>query len=139
MHSNLSEFLAYYEKAHRNAANRHVHHLAHAVAAIGILLLWRPLFGIGLIAIGFVVSWAGHYFLERNTPAFFAAPEQKGPAAGVVKKAQVALGGIVWSGACFLRLFNHGPLARVDRQLGVAQQGAPTEVSAAASRRQGRG
>ncbi len=111
MQSSLAEFLAYYEAAHRNAANRYVHHLAHSVATVGILiLLWRPLVGVVLIGFGFVLSWAGHYFLERNTPAFFEGAEQGGSGAAFAKKIQVALGGIVWSGACFLRLFNRGPL-----------------------------
>jgi hypothetical protein len=38
------------------------------------------------------------------------------PAAGALKKLRVALGGMVWSGACFLRLFNRGPLAN-DRRV----------------------
>lgn len=108
---NLAEFLAYYEAAHRNAANRYVHHVAHSVATVGVLFLWRPLVGLSLIAMGFVLSWAGHYLLEKNTPAFFDAPGQAGSGAAFAKKIQVALGGIVWSGACFLRLFNRGPLA----------------------------
>ena len=129
MGSRLASFLPFYEAAHRNVANRYVHHVAHFIATIGILLLWRPLLGIALIAVGFVLSWAGHYFLGRNTPAFFEAPGQSGAGAAFAKKVEVALGGLVWSGACFLRLFNRGPLAR----RGV--QPAPPEV--AASRRPG--
>ena len=64
-----------------------------------------------LIASAFVLSWLGHYLLERNTPAFFDAAADPGATAGLVKKVQVALGGVVWSGACFLRLFGLGPLA----------------------------
>ena len=111
MQSNLSSFLSYYEDAHRSAANRYVHHIAHALAVVGILLLWRPLLGIALIACAFLLSWVGHFLLERNTPAFFDAPTESGPIASAAKKTQVALGGIVWSGACFLRLFRLGPLA----------------------------
>ena len=122
MSSGITSFLAYYEQAHQNAANRYVHHLAHSVAVVGVALLWRPFLGIALVASSFILSWGGHYILERNTPAFFDAPAQNAPAAGFVKKVQVALGGVVWSGACFLRLFNRGPLAN-----GVAQQGAPAE------------
>lgn len=114
MQPKLSEFLAYYEQAHRNVANRYVHHLAHSVAGLGILLLWRPLLGIPLIAAGFVLSWAGHYALERNTPAFFDSAAQSGVIAGFIKKAQVALGGLVWSGACLLRVFRIGPLVQTD-------------------------
>jgi len=111
MQSSLTNFLAYYEAAHKSPANRYVHHFAHTLAVVGVLLLWRPLLGIALIASAFVLSWLGHYLLERNTPAFFDAAADPGAAAGLVKKVQVALGGVVWSGACFLRLFGLGPLA----------------------------
>jgi hypothetical protein len=107
--SKLIEFLAYYEAAHQNAPNRYVHHLSHLLAAIGILLLCRPLIGIPLIAMSFPLSWAGHYLLERNTPAFLEVPAVQQSGAPFTK-AQVALGGLVWSGACLLRLFGRGPL-----------------------------
>jgi uncharacterized membrane protein YGL010W len=45
-------FLSYYERAHQNRANRYVHHLAHAIAFAGVLLLWRPVVGLALIACG---------------------------------------------------------------------------------------
>jgi hypothetical protein len=105
-------FLSYYERAHQNPANRYVHHLAHAIAFAGVLLLWRPLIGLPLIASGFVISWAGHYTFEKNTPAFFESAPVGGLGASVAKKVQVALGGLAWSGACFLRLFGVGPLSR---------------------------
>jgi hypothetical protein len=126
----LAAFLPFYEAAHRNVANRYVHHVAHLIATIGVLLLWRPLLGISLIAVGFVLSWAGHYFLEKNTPAFFEAPGRDGFGAALAKKVEVALGGLVWSGSCFLRLFNRGPLGRRG-----AQPTVPAEV--ADSRRPG--
>jgi hypothetical protein len=107
----LADFLSYYEAAHRSPANRYVHHLAHSLAAVGILLLWRPLVGLPLIAASFALSWAGHYLLERNTPAFFEAPAVR-QAAAPFTKIQVALGGLVWSAACFLRLFGLGPLGQ---------------------------
>lgn len=107
----VSSFLNYYEHAHQSRANRYVHHVAHFIAFVGLLLLWRPLLGLALVASGFLISWAGHYAFERNTPAFFEAAPVEGLRASVSKKAQVALGGLMWSGACFLRLFGVGPLA----------------------------
>jgi hypothetical protein len=105
-------FLVFYESAHRNPANRYIHHIAHTVAVIGIIgIFWRPLFGGGLIAIAFLLSWMGHFAFERNTPAFFDPADDKTVFGGVIKKFQVAFGGLVWSGACFLRLFGFGPLA----------------------------
>jgi hypothetical protein len=109
---NTAAFLSYYEQAHRNRANRYVHHVAHFVAFVGLLFLWRPVLGLPLIACGFVVSWTGHFMFERNTPAFFEAAPGGGIGASLLKKAQVALGGLVWSGACFLRLFGVGPLVK---------------------------
>ncbi len=124
MSSRLAAFLLFYEAAHRNVANRYVHHVAHFIATIGVLLLWRPLLGVALVAVGFVLSWAGHYFLERNTPAFFEAPSHGGFGAALAKKVEVALGGLVWSGACFLRLFKRGPLAHRE-----AQPAIPADVA----------
>ena len=108
----LAAFLRYYEQAHQNRANRYVHHLAHGIALVGLLLLWRPLLGLSLVASGFLISWAGHYAFEKNTPAFFETASVGGLRGSAAKKLQVALGGLVWSGACLLRLFGVGPLAR---------------------------
>ena len=69
-------FLRLYESAHRNQANRYVHHAAHLVALFGIIVLWRrPVLGLLLIAWGFFLSWTGHLVFERNTPAFFEQAE----------------------------------------------------------------
>ena len=127
MQSHLTEFLAYYEAAHRNVANRYVHHVAHATAAVGVLLLWRPLLGLALIAASLVLSWVGHYLLERNTPAFFDDAERGGLWAALAKKTQVALGGMAWSAACLLRVFHRGPLAQASPPLGVAHRGAQAD------------
>lgn len=108
-----SGFLTFYESAHRNSANRRIHHVAHAIAAIGtVSLFWRPLIGGGLIVIAFALSWIGHFVFERNTPAFFDPADDKTVFGGAAKKIEVAFGGIFWSGACFLRLFGVGPLQR---------------------------
>ena len=105
-------FLVFYEAAHRNPANRYIHHIAHAVAAIGIIgIFWRPVTGASLIVIAFLLSWMGHFVFEQNTPAFFDPADDKSVFGGVTKKLQVAFGGLVWSGACLLRLFGLGPLA----------------------------
>ncbi|SDP39297.1 DUF962 domain-containing protein [Afipia sp. GAS231] len=106
-----SGFLNFYESAHRDSANRRIHHVAHTIAAIGIIsLFWRPLIGGGLIVIAFLLSWIGHLVFEKNTPAFFDPADDRTFLGGGIKKMEVALGGLVWSGACFLRLFGLGPL-----------------------------
>jgi hypothetical protein len=115
MQSNVAKFLAYYDAAHKKPLNRYLHHVAHVVAVFGVFILWRPALGVTLIASSFLLSWLGHFAFERNTPAFFDAPSRNGASAGMAKKLQVALGGLIWSAACFLRLFSLGPLARTRR------------------------
>lgn len=100
----LDAFLDYYDDAHRNPTNRAIHHVAHAIAVIGaVLLLFRPLVGVLLLASALPLSWSGHALFERNTPAFFDAPTGDAPHAGLAKKAEVALGGVLWSVACLWR------------------------------------
>jgi len=100
----LDAFLAYYDDAHRDPRNRAIHHLAHSFAVIGtMLLLVHPLLALLLYASGLPLSWSGHYLFERNTPAFFDAPESDAPGAGAAKKFEVAFGGILWSMACLWR------------------------------------
>src|SRR5262249_32813271 len=84
--------------------------LAHFIAILGTLLLpWHVILAISLISSAFLLSWVGHVAFERNSPAFFDPPSIRFRAAGFVKKAEVALGEVVWSGACFMRLFHRGP------------------------------
>lgn len=113
MNETLQKFLTFYEAAHQNPANRYVHHFAHIVATIGLLMFWKPLIFVVLIAASFGLSWLGHYCFERNTPAFFDPAEQQGLIPSIAKKLQVSLGGVFWTYACFLRLFNRGPLTQM--------------------------
>jgi uncharacterized membrane protein YGL010W len=108
----MNELLAFYEGQHRDWRNRLVHHGAHLLAICGVVVAFRrPILGIILIAAALPVSWIGHYVFERNKPAFFDNTERGGLKGGAGKKAAVALGGIVWSGACALRLLGWGPLS----------------------------
>lgn len=108
-------FLDYYERAHRNRINRYIHHAAHTSAVIGALaLFYKPLIGVLLILVALPASWSGHYLFERNTPAFFDEPVSRAASAAVTKKLQVALGGVLWTGACFWQaVTSRGP--RVSR------------------------
>ena len=100
----LDAFIAYYDAAHRHPANRAIHHLAHAFAVVGaVLLLVRPLAGGLLLAAALPLSWGGHYLFERNTPAFFDAPASDAPRRGAAHKLEVALGGVMWSVVCLWR------------------------------------
>lgn len=108
-----NKFLQYYEAAHQNPMNRYIHHVAHSVAVVGaVMLAFRPLFGVTLILIAFCLSWIGHYAFERNTPAFFETNELQSRRAALVHHLQVAVGGVVWTFACGLRVLGLGPMVR---------------------------
>lgn len=109
--SRLNVLMDFYEAEHQNAANRWTHHLAHIIASIGVIFCFsRPLLGVVLILAALPFSWLGHFFFERNVPAFFDMSDKGGVAGGLKKKIYVAAGGVLWSFFCFLRLFNAGPL-----------------------------
>ncbi len=100
----LDAFIAYYDAAHRDPINRVIHHVSHAMAVVGaMLLLSRPIAGLLLLAAALPLSWTGHYLFERNTPAFFDAPDTSTRGAGLAKKLEVALGGVMWSVVCLWR------------------------------------
>ena len=108
-----TEFFEYYEAAHQNLMNRYVHHLAHSLAVVGVVMLaFNPLMCLALIVLAFCLSWSGHYLFEQNTPAFFETAELDGIWESVSHHVKVAVGGVVWTFVCFLRLFHLGPLAK---------------------------
>ena len=113
MNLGSKEFYSYYEAAHQNLMNRYVHHLAHSLAVVGIVMLAfkPPLTGLVLIALAFCLSWAGHYLFEKNTPAFFETGALNGKGESASHHVKIAIGGVIWSFVCFLRLFRLGPLA----------------------------
>ncbi len=97
-------FLAYYDRTHQNPVNRWLHHIAHSLAVAGVLtVIFRPWFGLFLLLIAFPVSWSGHHLFEKNTPAFFVPPAHGGWVAVLIRKAQIALGGVVWSAVSLWR------------------------------------
>jgi uncharacterized membrane protein YGL010W len=95
----MSELLIFYEAQHRDWRNRLVHHGSHLLALCGAVVF-------------FMHPVVGHTLFERNTPAFFDNTDRGGIKGGAGKKLAIALGGIVWSGACALRWFGVGPLSR---------------------------
>lgn len=106
-------FFEYYEAAHQNSVNRYVHHFAHSLAFIGaIVLAFEPAICLALVAAAFCFSWTGHYLFEKNVPAFFETEELDGMGESVSHSIKAALGGVVWTFTCFLRIFQQGPLAK---------------------------
>jgi hypothetical protein len=65
-----------------------------------------------LIALAFCLSWAGHYLFEKNTPAFFETDQLDDMGESVSHHIKVAVGGVLCTFFCFLRLFKLGPLAK---------------------------
>jgi hypothetical protein len=119
----MRELLIFYEAQHRDWRNRLVHHGSHLLAVCGVLVCFtRPVLGLGLMVAGLPISWLGHAIFEHNTPAFFDQTDRGGIKGGPGKKLAVALGGIVWSGACALRLFGVGPLIAFSRQENASKQ-----------------
>ena len=107
------EFFEYYEAAHQNLMNRYIHHFAHSLAIVGVvMLIFKPLICLALIALAFCLSWAGHYLFEQNTPAFFETGELDGIGQSASHHVKVAVGGVVWTFVCFLRIFQLGPLVK---------------------------
>src|SRR5271156_1460824 len=107
----MNELLAFYELQHRDWRNRLVHHGAHLLAICGAVAVFKqPVLGAIMIAASLPISWSGHHIFERNPPAFFDNTDRGGMKGGVGKKVAIALGGIVWSGACVLRVLGWGPL-----------------------------
>ena len=104
------QFYDYYEAAHQNSINRSIHHLAHSLAIAGtIILVFKPLMGVAVIAVTCCLSWAGHFLFEKNTPAFFETAELSARNS-IFHYIKVAVGGVFWTICCFLRLFHLGPL-----------------------------
>jgi hypothetical protein len=70
-----------------------VHHATHVAAVAGVLALaGGHVWGLVPIVASLPVNWLAHAVFEANRPAFFAPPDAWG-------KAQVALGGLVWTAA----------------------------------------
>jgi uncharacterized membrane protein YGL010W len=112
----MSELLLFYEAQHRDWRNRLIHHASHLLAVCGaIIVFMHPLFGLALMAAALPMSWLGHSLFEQNIPAFFDHTDRGGIRGGAGKKVAIALGGIVWSGACALRWLGVGPLGRPPR------------------------
>jgi uncharacterized membrane protein YdjX (TVP38/TMEM64 family) len=110
------DFFEYYEAAHQNSVNCYLHHFAHSLAVVGVIMLaFEPFIGLALIAAAFCLSWTGHYLFEQNTPAFFETDNLECMGESVSHHIKVAVGGVVWTFASFLHLFRQGPLAKTQK------------------------
>jgi hypothetical protein len=76
-YKNFKEFYPAYLMDHANPHSRKVHFLGFASFLIGIGVgyatgEWLVLF-LG-IALGYALSWVGHYYFEKNKPTTFGKP-----------------------------------------------------------------
>lgn len=111
-------FLEYYEAAHQHGANRIAHHCAHTLAIAAVpMLVFDPKKSLGLIAVAFFLSWSGHFLFEKNTPAFFETEERTGKWETAGHSITVAVGGVVWSLSCFLKVLRLERLAKRRKNL----------------------
>lgn len=103
-------FFEYYEAAHQNPVNRVVHHFAHCLAIAAVIMLaFKPLISLAMITAAFCLSWTGHYLFEKNTPAFFETDDLDGMGESASHHIKVAVGGVAWTLACFLRRLPQPP------------------------------
>jgi hypothetical protein len=73
----FAEFWPHYLRAHQNATSRLLHYLG----TFGTMLCWA-LFGLTLdwtwlvaaVIVPYSFAWAGHFFVENNTPLAFSKP-----------------------------------------------------------------
>src|SRR5205085_2704606 len=75
--SSFAEFYPVYLGEHRSRANRRLHFAALVaatltLAAAAVTLTWW--LAVVAPAVGYLISWVGHFGFERNTPATFQHP-----------------------------------------------------------------
>jgi hypothetical protein len=88
-HSRFEKLIAEYRRDHRNPVN-HVLHVGVGwpiAAAAVITFPFRPLWGIGLLALAYAIMFFGHFVFERNIPTIFKHPTTPFVIAGNVIRA----------------------------------------------------
>lgn len=65
-----------YRRDHQNPINNFLHVGVGwpIMAAAVICAPFKPLWGLGLFALGYAVMWTGHFVFERNLPTVFRNP-----------------------------------------------------------------
>ncbi len=75
--STYAEFWHEYMRSHRHPANRALHCLGIvlAVAGLATAAIWGPAWlAVPSIALGYGLSWFGHFVIEGNRPESFGHP-----------------------------------------------------------------
>ncbi len=75
--SRLERFVANYKKDHQHPVN----HFLHVgvgwplVAAAVLLAPFRPLWSVGLVVLGYIFMFTGHFAFEKNKPTLLEHPQ----------------------------------------------------------------
>ncbi len=74
--SKLDRFVTKYRRDHTHPINHFLHvGVGWPLCAAAVLLVpFRPLWSLGLVALGYVFMFAGHFLFERNTPTILKNP-----------------------------------------------------------------
>jgi hypothetical protein len=74
--SGFERLVAQYHEDHRNPVNHFLHvAVGWPICAIAVLILpWKPLWSVGLVALAYAIMWTGHFVFERNLPTIFRHP-----------------------------------------------------------------
>ncbi|HLI62027.1 MAG TPA: DUF962 domain-containing protein [Terriglobales bacterium] len=71
------EFFAFYLRQHSHAGNRWLHLAGTSLGLIVVVVAFlthHPWYALLWLPIGYGFAWAGHFLVERNTPATFGHP-----------------------------------------------------------------
>lgn len=103
----FGEFWPHYLRAHQNPTSRLLHYLG----TFGTLLCWAMfaltldwMWIIAAVIVPYSFAWAGHFFVENNTPLAFSKP--------------------LWSLAADFRMFGLALAGRLTPQLRAAEASA---------------
>ena len=102
--TSFAEFWLYYLRAHSSPTSRLLHYLGTFLALFGLAMVavtasfWWLIFA---VVTPYALAWAGHFFIENNTPLAFSKP--------------------LWSLRADFRMFFLMLSGRLDRHLHEAQ------------------
>ena len=74
--SAFERLAAKYREDHRNGVNHFLHvGVGWPLCAAAVLLLpFKPLWSVGLVALGYAIMFTGHFAFEKNTPTILKHP-----------------------------------------------------------------
>jgi len=88
----FDRLIAEYRRDHRNPINHFLHvGVGWPIAALAVITFpFRPLWGIGLMALAYAIMFTGHFAFERNIPTILKHPSTPFVVAGNVIRSILA-------------------------------------------------